>query len=116
MPALFRGVVICNGCGATASATVQFGAWNKFWWDLPEGWELHGSHEVFIYCKPSCNKNYGRSRAEQVGKRKVLSSHFDPRTIDKITELITTPHPEADAVLSAIEAVLVAWRRRESSP
>jgi hypothetical protein len=114
MPALFRGFVVCDGCGKVAPATATWGAWGKFWWTMPEGWQLyeHGAHSTSVYCQSSCYKGYGQPR--QTGKGEKADYTFDPRTIDKLAELAETPNVKADDVLAAIQAVLAAWGRKEA--
>lgn len=116
MPAVFRGFVVCDGCGKVASATAEFGAWEKFWWDMPEGWLLyeHGRGAVSVYCSYGCVKGY-QTHPAQRGTREQAAYTFDPRTMGKLAELVETPNASADEILSAIQAVLAAWGRKEAS-
>lgn len=120
MPAYMRGFIVCDGCGKAANASASIGrAWDKtsFWWTLPEGWLLYNSGHhgnTRVYCSYECNKHSAvMGYPTQTGKAPA-SGEFDERTIDKLHELIqiSSGTNGADAVLSAIEAVLVAWRQR----
>lgn len=121
MPAYVRGYVVCEGCKKSANASASIGrAWDKtsFWWTLPEGWLLYdsGHHgNVRVYCSYECNKHSAvMGYPSQTGKAPPDGA-FDERTIDKLYELIDVGvrgNATADNVLSAIDAVLTAWRKR----
>jgi len=119
MPVWLRGDLACNGCGKTATASAQVlvrsdAAGVSLWWDLPEGWTLFGrSGSVTVYCTPACNKYLAVSGyPDQTGKPSTgAPSKFDPRTLDKIFDLVRDGEgATADNVLAAIESVLTAWR------
>jgi hypothetical protein len=116
MPAVFRGFVVCDGCSKAAPATATFGAWGKFWWDLPEGWLLyeHGAHSTSVYCSYGCVKGY-HTHPAQTGTHEEAAYTFDPRTMGKLAELADAPDSTADEILSAIQAVLTAWGRKEAT-
>lgn len=117
MPAYVRGYLVCNSCQKSTNASAIIGeAWSKtsFWWTLPEGWRLYesrGHGNVRVYCSSECDK-YTGSYPTQTGKGPIDDT-FDARTIDKLYELIDAGNgATADNVLSALEAVLSAWRKR----
>lgn len=123
MPAYVRGYIVCEGCGKAANATASIGrAWDKtsFWWTLPEGWILYdarsGHGNVRVYCSYGCNKHSAvMGYPTQTGKAPA-SNAFDMRTMDKIYEMVEASAREgstADAVLTAMEAVLLAWRKSQ---
>lgn len=119
VPAYVRGYVVCDGCGKTATASAQVSSRHDFelWWDLPEGWQLfsRGRSTTSVFCSSKCNKNRAvMSYPDQQGKSKLEPNAFDVRTLDKLYELIENgaSGSSADNLLAAIEAVLVAWRRR----
>lgn len=124
MPAYVRGYVVCNGCGTSANASAYIGeAWSKtsFTWKLPEGWALYesrGHGNVAVFCSHGCNKHSaGMGYPTQTGRTPVDGA-FDERTIDKLYELIDVGakgDASADNVLSALEAVLTAWRKRAAA-
>lgn len=86
----------------------------SLWWDLPSGWELfsRGRGRVLIYCAPACRGKGLSGYPDQTGQPSTAPpSKFDPRTLDKIFELMRDSEgANADNVLSAIESVLMAWR------
>ncbi len=120
MTAYLRGYVVCDACGKTASATATFGTRGgpDMYWSLPEGWLAYTRNQwqARVYCGYGCNKHSAVMGSPDVtGKRKHADVKYDPRTMDKLIELIETSSGsgiEADAVLSALEAVLMAWRQR----
>jgi len=122
MPAYVRGYVVCETCHASANAPTAVGqAWNKadFRWELPEGWILYnpkGHGTVRVYCSSACNtKSAVMGYPDQTGCARP-ASEFDERTIDQIYEMVETGMRKgagADAVLSAMEAVLIAWRKAQ---
>jgi hypothetical protein len=121
MPAYVRGYLVCNGCGTAVNAPAYIGqAWDKtsFTWKLPEGWILYeprGHGNVAVYCSYACNKHSAvMGSPSQTGHARPENA-FDERTIDKLYELIDVGvrgNATADNVLSALEAVLTAWRQR----
>ncbi len=121
MPAYVRGYLVCNGCGTAVNAPAYIGqAWDKtsFTWKLPEGWILYeprGHGNVAVYCSYACNKHSAvMGSPSQTGHARPENA-FDERTIDKLYELIDVGvrgNATADNVLSAIDAVLTAWRQR----
>ena len=121
MPAYVRGYVVCEGCTKSANASARIGeAFGKtsFWWTLPEGWLLYenrGHGNVSVFCSYGCNKHSAvMGYPTQTGQAHVDNA-FDERTIDKLYELIdvgTKSGASADNVLSALEAVLIAWRQK----
>lgn len=124
MPAYVRGYVVCNGCGTSANCAAYIGeAWSKtsFTWKLPEGWLLYeprGHGNVSVFCSYGCNKHSAvMGYPSQTGQAPVDGA-FDARTIDKLYELIDVGvkgDATADNVLSALEAVLAAWRKRAAA-
>lgn len=125
MPAFVRGYVVCDGCGKSENAPAAVGqAWDKadFWWELPEGWLLYnprGHGSVRVYCSYTCNKKSAvMGSPTQTGHRRA-SGEFDAQTIDKIYEMVEIGMRQgasADAVLTAMEAVLLAWRKGGATP
>lgn len=121
MPAYVRGYLVCNGCGTAVNAPAYIGqAWDKtsFTWKLPEGWILYeprGHGNIAVYCSYACNKHSAvMGSPSQTGHARPENA-FDERTIDKLYELIDVGvrgNATADNVLSALEAVLTAWRQR----
>lgn len=121
MPAYVRGYVVCNGCGTSANASAYIGeAWSKtsFRWQLPEGWllfEPRGHGNVSVYCSHGCNKHSAvMGYPSQTGQARPDDT-FDARTVDKLHELVDVVakgSATSDNVLAAIEAVLIAWRKR----
>jgi len=93
----------------------------SLWWDLPSGWELfsRGRGRVLIYCAPACRGKGLSGYPDQTGQPSTAPpSKFDPRTLDKLYELIdggANGDATADNVLSALEAVLIAWRKRAAA-
>jgi len=123
VPAHVRGLVVCDGCGKTATVTASVSTRPDFelWWDLPVGWRLYGRGRgsVAVYCQSSCVKNSAvMGHPDQQGRRTSESSAYDARTLDKLYELIECAAGDisADNVLAAIEAVLFAWRQKAAIP
>lgn len=119
MPVRLHGDLTCNGCGKREIASAQVSvrsdaAGVSLWWDLPEGWTLFGRRgAVAVYCTSACNKHLAVSGyPDQTGKPSTTApSKFDPRTLDKLFELVRNSEgANADNILAAIESVLMAWR------
>jgi hypothetical protein len=121
MPAYVRGYVVCEGCKKSANASAYIGqAWDKasFTWTLPEGWQLYeprGHGYVRVFCSYECNKHSAvMGYPNQTGQALPVGA-FDERTIDKIYEMVDVgmnSNADANNVLAAIEAVLIAWRQK----
>lgn len=124
MPAHVRGFVVCDGedCNATVTVVARVasrGDHPELWWDLPEGWQLyarrHGGSVAF--CSSRCNKQSATMGHPDFTGKRHNETTYDVRTLDKLYELIeigAKTSSDADNVLAAIEAVLLAWRQRPS--